>query len=102
MGTIKGIQAIQWAKEISKLPEGTFTIAFYPYSRQCGVASNELTIKHGCKFRPQLPDERFSIDRDNLFLFTDGDGNPRMCYRILMRFIGFPNDNFNLHNIEWL
>lgn len=90
------------AKEISKLPDGHFTIAFYPYSRTKGTASNKLLTKERCKFRSQLPQERYSVDSDNLFLFTDKEGEPKMCYRILIRFIAFPQDNYKLHKVEWL
>ena len=77
---MNGVDALRWAKEISKIPEGRFDIAFFPYSRQKGAASSTLKVKKGCKFRAQLPHERFSIDGDNLFLFEDADGNPKMCY----------------------
>lgn len=97
-----GIDAMRWAKEISKLPDGDFTIAFFPYSRQKGEASNKLQVRKGCKFRTQLPHERFSIDSDNLFLFEDEKGAPKMCYRILIRYMGFPNDKYKLHKINWL
>ena len=100
--TIKGTTAMQWAKEISKLPEGCFTVAFFPCSRKKEVATPKLTIKKGCKWRTQLPKEIFDVDGDNLFLFTDADGEPRMCYKILIRFMAFPNDGFKLHKIDWL
>lgn len=100
--TMTGIQAMLWAKEISKLPNGCFTIAFFPCSRHKGEASATLTVKEGCRWRTQLPEERFSIDSDNFFLFTDADGEPKMCYRILIRYMGFPQDGFKLHKIDWL
>lgn len=100
--TMTGIQAMQWAKEISKLPNGCFTIAFFPCSRHRGEAIPNLTVKEGCKWRTQLPEERFSIDSDNFFLFSDADGEPKMCYRILIRYMGFPQDGFKLHKIDWL
>lgn len=100
--TMTGPHALQWAKEISKLPDGCFTIAFFPYSRQKGEASAKLVIWEGGKYRTQLPHERFSIDGENLFLFTDANGEPKMCYRILIRYMGFPQDNFKLHKIDWL
>lgn len=93
---------MQWAREISKLPDGCFTLAFYPCSRMKGTAVPKLTIKENCKWRTQLPEERFSIDSDNFFLFTDEDGEPKMCYRILIRYMGFPQDGFKLHKINWL
>jgi hypothetical protein len=99
---LNGIEALRLAKEISKLPDGCFTISFYPYSRTKGVASSKLAVKEQCKFRAQLPQERFKVDSENYFLFSDKDGNPRTCYRILIRFMGFPHDNFKLHKIKWL
>lgn len=97
-----GINAMQWAKEISKLPDGYFTIAFFPYSRQKNCASSKMEIKEQCKYRSQLPHERFAVDSDNYFLFTDANGNPKMCYRILIRYMGFPQDGYKLHKIKWL
>lgn len=100
--TISGPIAMQWAKEISKLPDGHFTVVFFPCSRKRNIANNKLTVKEGCKWRTQLPHEKFSVDGENLFLFTDGNGEPRMCYRILIRYMAFPNDGFKLHKINWL
>ncbi len=99
---IDGISAMQWAREISKLPEGDFTLCFFPYSRSQGMAGDTLTVKKHCKYRTQLPQDRFSVDAENYFLFEDEDGNPKMCYRILIRYMGFPNDGYKLHKINWL
>lgn len=99
---MNGIDALQLAKEISKLPDGCFTIAFYPYSKSRARASAKLTVKARCKARTQLPEETFQIDSDNFFLFTDEKGEPKTCYRILIRYMGFPHDNFKLHKINWL
>ena len=97
-----GITALQWAREISKLPDGEFTLVFFPYSRQRDEASTELQVRHHCKYRTQLPGERFKVGSENYFLYTDEDGNPKMCYRILIRYMGFPQDGFKLHKIDWL
>jgi hypothetical protein len=102
MEIMTGIQALQWAREISKLPDGVFTIAFFPYSRTRGTASGKLTTRKGCKARAQLPQDRFSIDSENFFLFTDAKGEPKTCYRILIRYMGFPQDGFKLHKVNWL
>ena len=97
-----GINAMQWARELSKLPGGDFTLVFFPYSRKRGEASDRLTVKEHCRWRTQMPEERISIDPDNLLLFTDGDGEPRMCYRILIRYMAFSQDGYILHKINWL
>lgn len=112
---IKGTHALQLARELSKLPEGDFHIVFFPYSRRRPAAEGESshrssqfrceaklrTIEH-CRWRTQLPHEAFDIDSDNYFLFQDSAGNPKMCYRYLIRFMAFPNDGYKLHPIKWL
>lgn len=97
-----GITALQWAREISKLPDGEFTLCFFPYSRQRQEASAKLVTKRHCKYRAQLPGERYKVSSENYFLYTDENGDPKMCYRILIRFMGFPQDGFKLHKIDWL
>ena len=97
-----GITALQWAREISKLPDGEFTLVFFPYSRARGEASAKLQVRRHCKYRTQFPKERFAIDGENYLLYTDEDGEPKMCYRILIRYMGFPQDGYKLHKINWL
>lgn len=101
MDTISGIDALQLAREISKIPGGTFTIAFYPYNRIKGVASARLRVIEGCIVRAQLPQDRFWIDSENYFLFSDSQGLPKTCYRILIRFIGFSHQNNKLRKVQW-
>lgn len=101
-GEIDGISAMQWARELSKLPEGDFTVVFFPYSRKRDAASKVLTVKEHCKWRTQASREHLSIDPDNLLLFTDGEGEPRMCYRILIRYMAFSIDGYRLHKVNWL
>ena len=99
---LDGITAMQWAREISKLPDGYFTLAFFPYSRAKGIASKDLVVKQHCKYRAQLPQDIFAVNSENYFLFEDDTGNPKMCYRILIRYMGFPQDGYKLHKIKWL
>lgn len=102
MNTINGLDAIRLLQEVSKIPDGSFTLAFYPYNRTKGEASARLKTFEGCKTRAQLPQEKWSIGSDNYFLFQDKDGNPKTCYRVLIRFIGLPNDGFQLRRVTWL
>lgn len=99
---MNGMEALSLAHEISKIPDGTFTIAFYPCSLIKGEASSKLVVRDGCKSRAQLPTDVFSMDSDNYFLFTDKNGEPKMCYRVLIRFMGFPQDGFELRKIRWV
>lgn len=102
MKEMNGMDALSLAHEISKIPDGTFTMAYYPCSLVKGEASAALVVKDSCKTRAQLPTDQFSMDSDNFFLFTDKDGNPKMCYRVLIRFMGFPQDNFQLRKTRWV
>lgn len=66
-----GIEAMQWAREISKIPQGDFTICFFPYSRIQGMAGEKMIVKEHCKWRTQLPQDCFKVDAENFFLFED-------------------------------
>ena len=100
METIGGIDAIRMMQEVSKLPDGQFTIAFFKYNRTLGEASGKMQVRRGCRTRAQLPQERFQIPSDNYFLFQDQDENPKTCYRVLIRFVGFPPD-YKLIKVKW-
>lgn len=100
MEYINGIDAIRKMKEICKLPNGEFTIAFFKYNRTKGMASAKLEVREHCKVRKQLPQEIFQIPSDNYFLFIDKEGNHKTCYRVLIRFISFPPDN-KLIKVKW-
>lgn len=102
MKAIDGIDALRLATEISKLPDGCFTIGFFKYNSSKDQASDKLTILERCQTRTQLPQDIFSRDSENFFLFQDEEGNPKTAYRILIRFIGFPDDGFELRKINWL
>ncbi len=99
---IKGVQALRLASEVSKLQDGYFDIAFYPYNSTKGVAVAKLKVIKGCKVRKQLPTDRFARSSENFFLFTDADGKPKMCYKYLIRYISFPQDEGKLRKVIWI
>lgn len=99
---IGGMAAMMWARELSRLPHGDFTLVFFPYSRERGEADHRLVTKEHCKWRPQMHLRKMDIDSDNLLCFTDQDGKPRACWRILIRYMAFSQDGYKLHKINWL
>lgn len=101
METIKGIDAIRLATEVSKLPDGVFNVAFFPCNLAKGEASDKLREIKGCKTRKQMPQDRWEADGDAYFLFLDADGEHKTSHRILTRFIAFP-PKFELRKIDWL
>lgn len=98
--TVQGEDAIRMAETITR-EGGTFSISFYHYSRSKGVASDQLTTYHGCRCRKPLPRDRWSVDSKNYFLFDTADGKPKMCYKVLIRYIGFQNQDNRLKKIIW-
>jgi len=101
MNEIEGNKALTLAKEISKLPDGCFIIAFFKYNTIKDQVSDQLRVIEGCKTRAQLPNEVFNRDPENYFLFQDNEGNPKTAYKILIRFIGFSHQGNKLRKINW-
>lgn len=79
---------------------GSFGLSFYTCSLAKGRASTDLTTYEGCTVRTQLPHEKWSVDGKNLFLFTSSDGKPRMCWKILIRYMVFSDQKDKLYKIR--
>ena len=101
METIKGIEAIRLAQEVSKIPELDFHIVFFQYDRQKDKVSDKPRLIKNCKTRAQLPQNKWENDGDTYFLFQDADGNPKTSHRILTRLIAFAPE-YKMRKIEWL
>lgn len=101
MKKIGGLEAIYLAREVCKTPRGCFTVVFFSYNRTKKIASAKPKTYTNCTLRSQLPQEKFSISSDNFFLFSDENGNPKMCYRVLLRYIAYSIDNFELRKLKW-
>lgn len=99
---MKGIAALKRAELLSKLG-GSFCLSFFPYSRKKPTKEENTKLKtfKGCTMRLPLPHEKFDIDGKHFFLFTTGDDKPRTCYRVLIRYIGFSDENFKLYRVNW-
>lgn len=98
---ISGRLALQRAEALSKVG-GNFSLCFYPYSRKKGNPDTIGMKKvERCTMRRPLPHEKFDIDGKNFFLFETADGCPRMCYRALIRFIGFSDEGYELKQVCW-
>jgi len=98
--TISGNEAIRRARNLKYLPDGFFTLIHLTCNlktRKCG----ELSKTERARVRPALREDTFQLDGDLYFTYEDIDtGEPRMCFRRLMRYIGFPPD-YELLKINW-
>jgi len=101
METIKGTVALQRAELLSK-EGGTFCLGFFPYSRKKeGAKSVRMRTCRDCTMRLPLPHDKFDIDGKHYFLFNTGEGEPRSCYRVLIRYIGFSDEDNKLYRVTW-
>ena len=101
MDTIKGINAIEMAKSVTKMG-GDFLISFFPFSRkkpQEGMVGMK-TLEH-CTCRKPLPKDKWDIDGKHFFLFQDAKDQPKTCYRSLIRYMAFSNDGYKLKRVIW-
>ena len=102
METIKGTDALKRAETLSKVG-GSFSLSFFPFSRKKKTEEDTAQLKtfQNCTLRLPLPHDRFDIDGKHFLLFTTQDEQPRSCYRVLIRYIGFSDDNFKLYRVLW-
>lgn len=63
--------------------------------------TNGMRVVERARLRPALPDEPFSRQADMYLPYIDLDKDePRLCYRLLIRYVAFPPD-FKLLKVNW-
>ena len=97
---ISGTEAIRRARNLKYVPGASFTLIHLSCNfktKECGK-----TVKHErCRVRPALREDTFQLDGDLYFTYEDLDtGEPKMCFKRLMRYIGFP-PQYELQKIDW-
>ena len=98
---IAGAEAIRWARNLKYVPGAWFSLVHITCSMKTGKCG-EISNHPRCRVRPSLKEETFHLDGDMYFTDQDLDrGEPRMCFKKLMRYIGFPPD-YDLQKISWL
>jgi hypothetical protein len=100
MKTIAGTEAIRLMREVSKLPDGHFTLSHLTYDRRKRQSDGWRQVKR-CRLRPSLPNEVFATDSDLYLPYHDITADaPRLCFKLLIRFVGFA-PNYELMKINW-
>ena len=98
--TISGTDAIRRARNLKYVPEAAFTLIHLTCNlktKKCG----EVSKTERARVRPALKEDTFQLDGDMYFTYEDMDtGEPKMCFKRLMRYIGFPPD-YELLKIDW-
>jgi hypothetical protein len=99
--TITGTQAINRMRNLRLVNDATFTLIHI----SCKLTTGECgtIVKHErCRLRKSLPDKRFkTADSDHYLTYEDVDtGEPKMCFKILIRFVAFPPD-YRLLKVTW-
>jgi len=98
--TISGNEALRKARELKYISGASFTLIHLTCNlktKKCG----DVSKIERCRVRPALKEDTFQLHGDLYFTFENMDtGEPKMCFRKLMRFIGFPPD-YELLKIDW-
>ncbi len=98
--TISGTEAIQRARALKGVPNAHFMLMHLTCNlktQECGAMSKT----ERCRCRPALREDTFQTDGDLYFTYEDLDtGQPKMCFKKLMRFIAFP-PNYEMLKINW-
>ena len=98
--TISGGEAISRARNLKLVQGSWFTLLHLTCNMKTG-ACGELRKYERCRVRPALREDTFKMDGDMYFTFEDLEtGEPKMCFKRLMRYIGFPPD-YKLLKIDW-
>lgn len=101
MEQISGTEALKRAEYISRTG-GSFHLYFFPYSRKSANPETvSLKVMENCICRTPLPHDRFDIDGKNYFLFSNAEGQPKACYRVLIRYIAFSDEEYKLKKVIW-
>jgi len=97
---ISGAEAIRRARNLKYVSGASFTLIHLTCNmkkRECG----EVVKNERCRVRPALKEDTFQLDGDLYFTYEDMEtGDPKMCFKRLMRYIGFPPD-YELLKIDW-
>lgn len=85
-------EAIRRMRLVSKTKDGYFAMMHLTCNLKTGE-SGELRKVERARLREALRRETFQVDGDHYLPYTDLDINePRMCFKVLIRWVGFPPD----------
>ena len=94
--TITGAEAFTRIRNLKLIPGATFSIIFIT----CDLARNEygqIRKYEQCRIRPAMKSEGLSVNSDHYLYFENiENGDPRQCFKKLIRKIALPPTN------EWL
>lgn len=103
MGTqqvISGAEAIRRMRLISKMKDETFTLIHFTCNRKTGAGGELRKVEH-CRLRPAMSEKVTKVDPDHYLTYVVSDtGEPRMCWKKLLRFVAFP-PRYELLKVDW-
>lgn len=100
MKEISGTEAIARMRQIRHRHENSFTLHHLTWNEAKREAKG-LRVVERCRLRPALPNEKFSLPGDLYLPYMDLDiGEPRNCFKKLIRFVAFP-PRYELLKVNW-
>jgi hypothetical protein len=100
MKVISGAEAIARMRQLRHDEHSYFEMHHLTYDINREKTDGMHAVLHA-RLRPSLPDDLFKTDSDLYLPYTDLDtGEPRMCFKRLIRLVAFPPD-FELMKVDW-
>jgi hypothetical protein len=100
METISGHEAIARMRQLKHDDKTCFEMHHLTYNSATGITKGLRVVKKA-RLRPSLPEDKFLLDSDLYLPYTDLElHEPRMCFKILIRYVAFPPD-FKLKKVNF-
>jgi hypothetical protein len=100
MKTISGAEAIARMRQIRHDPSAHFVLHHLTYNH-AKDSTNGLRVVNKARIRPGLPTDVFQFNSELYLTYYDIEkDDARMCFKKLIRFVGFAPD-YELLKVDW-
>lgn len=98
--SISGAEAVERMRRLKSVSGATFGIVFITADRKRGRYGERSKYEH-CRLRPAMRDEGLEVSADHYLFFEDvTTGNPKQCFKKLIRQVAFP-PGYNWQTVKW-
>ncbi|MDR1056773.1 MAG: hypothetical protein LBL90_13385 [Prevotellaceae bacterium] len=99
--SLPAYEALKRMRNLKFVQGAYFTIIHLTCNLQTGECG-EIRRHDRCQVRASLPPATFEVDGGHYFPFEDLDTEePKMCFKILIRYIALPPD-YRLLKVNWI
>lgn len=98
---ITGPEAIDRMRQLKLLPQARFGIKFITCDLNRPEKTGKVRVYTSCRIRPARRNEGLSVNSDHYLYFSDEEtGEPRQCFKKLIRAVCFP-PSYIWYEVKW-